>query len=122
MLDIPDHALLHEGWVALEHALVRLVVKETALGAERRVGVWEAAAVGVQEGAGVHGRGEAFVLEMVLRLEEFKDGCGQCHLVTANGATDGVVARVNAGEKDYRRRRRRRRAWKEDGSSGFFCS
>lgn len=122
MLDISDHALLHEGWVALEHALVHLVVKETALGAERRVGVSEAAAVGVQEGAGVHGRGEAFVLEMVLRLEEFKDGCGQCHLVTANGAADGVVARVNAGEKDYRRRRRRRHAWKEDGSGGFFCS
>lgn len=60
------------------------------------------------------------MLEMVLRLEEFKDGCGQCHLVTANGATDGVVARMDGEEKDYRRRRRRRREWKEDGSSGFL--
>lgn len=122
MPDISDHALLHEGWVALIHSFFHLVVKETALGAERRVRVWEAAAVGVQEGTGVHGRGKAFVLEMVLRLEEFKDGCGQCHLVATNGAADGVVARVDGEEKDYRRRRRRRHGWKEEWSSGFFCS
>lgn len=55
MPDILDHALLNEGWVALEHSFLSIKIKETALGTEGCVGAGESAAVGVEQRAGVHG-------------------------------------------------------------------